>query len=152
MLNTSQGWPPLLFIAPRAKLAVAPSLGKTRGHRTRCRERPDAQPHRPVLRRQPCVTSRLKSTVTANGYHTLAPDTSPLDAPLVHTGRVRCTPDPCVESSANSKGHRTRPTGCTLSVWCTPVRDTRVHWLTSLHTERANSHCLASGAFCTPEP
>ena len=40
------------------------------------------------------------------------------DALLRHTRRVRCTPDPCAESSANSQGHRTRATGRTLSVRC----------------------------------
>ena len=46
--------------------------------------------------------------------------TAPPDALLRHTGRVRCTPDPCVESSANSQGHRTRATVRTLSVRCSP--------------------------------
>ena len=109
MLSTSQGRPPLLFIAPRAKLAVAPSLGKTRGHRTLTGSYRTLNPQHPVLRRQPRVTSRLNSTVAANGYHALAPDTAPPDAQLVHTGRVRCTPDPCAESSANSHCHRTHP-------------------------------------------
>ena len=36
------------------------------------------------------------------------------------TGRVRCTPDPCAESSTNSQGHRMRATGRTLSVSCSP--------------------------------
>ena len=80
-------------------------------------------PQRPVLRRHPRVTSHLNSTVSANGYHALAPDTAPPDAQLVHTGRVRCTPDPCAESSANSHGHRTQATGRTLSVRCSPVRN-----------------------------
>ena len=64
--------------------------------------------------------ARLKTTVAANGYLALAPDTAPPDAQLVHTGRVRCTPDSCAESSANSHGHRTQATGCTLSVRCSP--------------------------------
>ena len=38
----------------------------------------------------------------------------------MHTGRVRCTPDPCAESSVNSQGHRTRATGRALSVRCSP--------------------------------
>ena len=46
--------------------------------------------------------------------------TAPPDALLRHTGRVRCTSDPCAESSANSQGHRTRATGRTLSVPCSP--------------------------------
>jgi len=72
---------------------------------------------RPVLRRQPRVTSRLNSTVAANGYYALAHDTAPPDAQLVHTGRVRCTPDSCAESSADLQGHRTLSTG---SVRCSP--------------------------------
>ena len=120
MLSTSQGRPPLLFIAPRAKLAVAPSLGKTRGHRTLTASNWTLNPHRPVLRRQPCVTSHLNSTVSANGYHPLTRDTAPPDALLRHTGCVRCTPDPCAESSANSQGHWTRATRRTLSVRCSP--------------------------------
>ena len=111
MLTSSQGRPPLLFIAPRAKLVVAPSLGKTRGHRTRCREPPDAQLQRPVLRRQPRVTSRLNSTVAANGYYA-----------RLHHRTLYCQthPDSCAESSANSQGHRTRATRRTLSVRCSP--------------------------------
>ena len=34
VLNTSHGRRPLLFIAPRAKLAVTPSLGKSQADRT----------------------------------------------------------------------------------------------------------------------
>jgi len=120
VLSTSQGRSPLLFIAPRAKLAVAPLLGKTRGHRTLTGSYQTLNPQRPVLRRWPRVTSRLNSTVTANGYHALAPDTAAPDAQLVHTGRVRCTPDPCAERSANSHGHQTRATGRTQSVRCSP--------------------------------
>ena len=118
MLSTDQGRPPLLFIAPRAKLAVAPSLGKTRGHQTLIGSHRTLNPQRPVLRRQPRVTSHLNSTIAANGYCAPVPDTAPPDAQLVYTGRVRCTPDPCVGSSANSQGHRTRSTGRTLSVRC----------------------------------
>ena len=120
MLNASQGRPPLLFIAPRAKLAVTPSLGKTRGHRTLTGNHRTLNTQRPVLRHRPRVTSRLKTTVAANGYLALAPDTAPPDAQLVHTGRTRCTPDSCAESSANSHGHRTQATGRTLSVRCSP--------------------------------
>jgi hypothetical protein len=120
VLSTCQGRPPLLFIAPRAKLAVAPSLGKTRGHRTLTGSHRTLNSQRPVLRRRPRVTSRLKTTVAANGYLALAPDTAPPDAQQIHTGGVRCSPDSCAESSANSHGHRTQATGRTLSVRCSP--------------------------------
>jgi len=46
--------------------------------------------------------------------------TAPLDALLRHTGRVRCTPDPCAESFANLYDHRTQAIGRTLSVRCSP--------------------------------
>ena len=50
----AQHWPrpaTTSIYSPRAKLAVAPSLGRRRGHRTHCRVPPDAQPQRPVLSR-----------------------------------------------------------------------------------------------------
>ena len=87
MLSTGQGRPQFLFIAPSSKLAVAPSLGKTRGHQTLTGSHRTLNAQRPVLRRRPRVTSRLKTIVAANGYHALAPDTAPPDAQLVHTGR-----------------------------------------------------------------
>ena len=136
MLGASQGWPPLLFIAPRAKLAVAPSLGKTRGHRTLTRSHRMLNPQRPVLRRQPRVTSRLNSTVAANGYCTCAPAQHhrtlycvTLDASDGHWTRaqralqtrrvtrrtvsVRCSPDPCAERVAKPPAHRKLSTGLT---------------------------------------
>jgi len=126
VLSTSQGRSQLLFIAPRAKLAVAPLLGKTRGHRTLTGSHRTLNSQRPVLRRQPRVTSRLKSTVAANGYCARAPFTAPPDALLRHTGRVRCTPDSCAKSSADLQDHRTLSTG---SVRCSPdpcaERDTK---------------------------
>ena len=113
MLSTSQGRPPLLFIAPRAKLAVAPSLGKTRGHRTLTGSHRTLNPQHPVLTRHPRVTSRLNSTIAANGYCARAPA-------QYHRTLYYVTPDPCAESSTNSQGHRTRATGRTLSVRCSP--------------------------------
>ena len=113
MLSSGQGRPPLLFIAPRAKLVVAPSLGKTRGHRTLTGSHRTFNPQRPVLRRQPRVTSRLKTTVAANAYCARVPTQH-------HRTLYHVTLDPCAESSANSHGHRTRATGRTLSVRCSP--------------------------------
>ena len=57
VLNASQGRDHLLFIAPSAKLAVTPSLGKTQDDRTLQSYRPDAGPQRPVNGCSPCVTS-----------------------------------------------------------------------------------------------
>ena len=44
VLSTSDGQDPLLFIAPWAKLAVTPSLGKTQDDRTLRSYRPDVGP------------------------------------------------------------------------------------------------------------
>ena len=49
MLLSSHGLLTLLFIALRAKLAVAPSLGKSREHQRHCREPLDAGTVRPVV-------------------------------------------------------------------------------------------------------
>jgi len=123
VLSTSQGRPPLLFIALRAKLAVDPSLGKNRGHRTHCRSQ--------VLQKQPRVTSRLNSTVAANGYYARAPaqyhrtlycvtpDASGAHrthtqrvcqnprSPDATTGRTRSAPDAYSENTVKGQGHRT---------------------------------------------
>ena len=141
MLSTGQGWPPLLFIALRAKVAVAPSLGKTRGHRTLIGSHRMLNPQRPVLRRQPRVTSHLNSTVAANGYYARAPAqhhrtlycvtpdvygahrTRAQRAPQTRrvtgraTGRtlsVQCSPDSCAERVAKPHAHRTLSTRLTL--------------------------------------
>ena len=67
----------------------------------------------------------------------------PPDALLRHTGRVRCTPDPCAESSANSEGHRTQVTGRTLSVRCSLVRNTS-HALADVTPHRTRKQSLPS--------
>jgi len=43
-------------------------------------------------------------------YQSLTATCKAPDALQVHTGRVRCTPNSCVESSANLQGHRTLST------------------------------------------
>jgi len=155
VLSASQGRPPFLFIAPRAKLAVAPSLGKTRGHQTLTGSHRTLNTQRPVLRRQPHVTSRLNSTVAANGYFTRAPAqhhrmlycvtpdacsahrTCAQRAPQTRTvtGRtlsVRCSPDSCAEKVAKPPAHQTLSTGLS------PVRP--VHSTTPDTTPDAKGH------------
>jgi len=67
VLNPSHGQDTLLFIALRAKLAVAPSLGKTRDDRTRWSKRPDAGPQRPVNGCLPHVASVQPQSLDLNG-------------------------------------------------------------------------------------
>ena len=152
MLSASQGRPPLLFIAPRAKLAVAPSLGKTRGHRTLTRSHRKLNPQRPVLTRQPRVTSRLNSTIAANGYcarapaqhhrtlYCVTPDTSDAHGPMRRELRkLAGSPD---------ASHRRDPEHPVLTGHMR--REGR-------QTARApdaehRTHCGASGALCTPAP
>ena len=67
VLNASHGRDTLLFIAPRAKLAVTPSLGKTRGDRTLRSDRPDAGPQRPVNGCLPHVASVQPQSLDLNG-------------------------------------------------------------------------------------
>jgi len=149
VLSTGQGRPPLLFIAPRAKLAVAPSLGKNRGHRTHCREPPDAGTVRLVLQKQPRVTSHLNSTVAANGYcarapaqhhrtlYCVTPDAScahrthtqrvvkNAGSPDATTGRTRSAPDAYSENTIKSVGTPDARTTFSqrpvLIVWCTTL-------------------------------
>ena len=66
VLNTSHGRDHLLFIAPRAKLAVTPSLAKFQDDRTRRSFAPDASgPLCPVAADPPRVPFKL--AVAANG-------------------------------------------------------------------------------------
>ena len=67
VLSTSHGRGHLLFIAPRAKLAVTSSLGKTQDDRTLRSYRPDAGPQRPVNRCSPHVASVQPQSRDLNG-------------------------------------------------------------------------------------
>ena len=67
VLYSSHGRDPFLFIAPWAKLAVTPSLGKTRDDRTLRSYRPDAGPQRPVNGCSPHVTSVQTQSLDLNG-------------------------------------------------------------------------------------
>jgi len=87
-------------------LIALPNIN-TRGHRTLTGSHRTLNPQRPVLRRQPRVTSRLNSTVTTNGYHVLAPNTAPPDALLRHTGPVRR--ELCKLVGSPDARHRTHP-------------------------------------------
>ena len=95
-----------------------------------------------MLRRRPRVTSHLKTTVAANGYLTLAPDTAPPDAQLVHTGPVRRELRELARSPDAS--HRTHPERPVLTgLMCREGRQTA-------HTPDTEHRALsgASGALC----
>jgi len=100
VLSTSHGRGPLLFIAPRAKLAVTPSLGNGRDDRTLRSDRPDAGPQRPVTRYSPRVPCVQRSSSDPNGHlptgrststdRTLDPQRPVVSSKLPSmTGRVR---------------------------------------------------------------
>ena len=57
VLDSSHGRGHLLFIAPWAKLAITPSLGKFQDDRTLRSDQPDAGPQRPVNGCSPRVAS-----------------------------------------------------------------------------------------------
>ena len=83
VLNTSHDRDPLLSIAPRDKLAVTPSLGKTRDNRTLRLYRPDAPCQRPVNGCTPCVTSVQPQSFDLNGQVMTGRSTVPRpDVPL----------------------------------------------------------------------
>ena len=67
VLNTSHGRDTLLFIAPRAKLAVTPSLGIFRVDRTRRSYRPNVGPQCPVNGCSPRVVFVQPQSLDLNG-------------------------------------------------------------------------------------
>ena len=75
-----------------------------------------------------------------------APAPATPDALLLHTGCIWCTPNPCAESTANSQGHQTRATGCTLSVRCSSVKNSSRALANITQHGRANSILPVSGA------
>ena len=88
VLSTSHGRDPLLFIAPWAKLAVTPSLGKTRFDRTLRSYRPDAGPQRPVNGCSPRVASIQPQSLDLNGQvmterSTVTRPNAPLPSPAI---------------------------------------------------------------------
>jgi len=133
---------------------LALSLDNSRGHRTLKQEAPDAQPLRPVLQKQPRVSSLNYTRWTPTALK-LAPDASGEHRSHAQrglqtrgiTGRAPEHPVPYPKNIANAQGHRTRTTGRTLSVRCsqseTPkeVRQHRTHQQGLTYVR-----CLASGA------
>ena len=131
VLYPSHGRGPLLFIAPRAKLAVTPSLGNGRDDRTLRSDRPDARPQRPVMRYSPRVPCVQRSSSDPNGHlptgrststdRTLDPQRPVVSSKLPSmTGRVRSTrPDIAQRPVLNPKHCADRQPDRThhFSVW-----------------------------------
>ena len=130
-----------VFIAHQTNRVVGSFTGRNTGSPDTLKGAPDAQHQCTSATRRLLKRSCQSLTVTCS-----APD-----AEQVGTGRVRCTPDSCAESSANSQGHRTQATGRTLSVRCTPDPCAervakRPHTGRAPPDAQASVRCLSSGA------